>query len=112
MKKIMAWVNQIKNPRSDNLEKLMNVELLEKAASSIVKMILLKSFGEETKVLNANSEGRVEVNKSSTLFDLDSFLDSNGLLQVNGRLWKPRLSHNETHLVVLSKQSNITEAII
>ena len=47
MKKIMAWVilakeiwtKQIKKPTSDNLEKLMNVEGLEKAANSIVKMV-------------------------------------------------------------------------
>ena len=47
MKKIMAWVilakeiwtKQIKKPISDNLEKLMNVEGLEKATNSIVKMV-------------------------------------------------------------------------
>ena len=48
MKKIMAcvilakeiWTKQIKKPTSGNLEKLLNVELLEKAAnSSIVKMV-------------------------------------------------------------------------
>ena len=50
MKKIMAWVilakeiwtKQIKKPTFGNLEKLMNVELLEKVANIIVKMVQLK----------------------------------------------------------------------
>ena len=61
MKKIMAWViqakevltEQIRKPTSENLEKLMKVELLEKAANSIVKMVQLKSFGEEIRILSA-----------------------------------------------------------
>ena len=51
---------QIIKPKSDNLGKIMNVELLEKAANSIVKMVQLKSFGEEVRVLSANSDSRVE----------------------------------------------------
>ena len=47
MKKIMAWVKlvkeiwtkQIKKPTSDNLEKLMNVDILEKPVDTIVKMV-------------------------------------------------------------------------
>ena len=47
MKKIIAWVilareiwtKQIKKPTSNNLEKLMNIKLLEKTANSIVKMV-------------------------------------------------------------------------
>ena len=105
MKKIMAWVilakeiwtKQIKKPTSYNLEKLMNVELLEKAANSIVKMVQWKSFGEEIRILNANSDSRIGVNKSSKLYKLDPFLDSDGLLQVGGRLGKSRLPHSEAH---------------
>ena len=41
------WTKQIKKPTSDNLEKRMNVELLENAGNSIVKMIQLKSLGEK-----------------------------------------------------------------
>ena len=53
MKKIMAWfilakeiwTNKIKKSTSDTLEKLANVELLEKTANSIFKMVQLKPFG-------------------------------------------------------------------
>ena len=59
IKKIMVWIilakeiwiKQIKEPTSDNLEKLMNLELLEKAANSVVKIVQLKSFGEEMQIL-------------------------------------------------------------
>ena len=74
MKKIIGWImlakeirtKQIIKPKSDNLGKIMNVELLEKAANSIVKMVQLKSFGEEVRVLSANSDSRVEAINQAT----------------------------------------------
>ena len=120
MKKNMAWfilakeiwTKQMKKTISDNLEKLVHVELLEKEPNSIAKIVQLKSFGEEIRILSANSNTRIVVNKSSKLYKLDPFLDSDGLLRVGGRLWKSRLSHSEAHPFVLPKQSNISEAII
>ena len=90
----------------------MNVELLEKAANSIVKMVQMKSFGKEIRILSANSDSRIEVNKSSKLYKLDPFLYSGGLLRVDGRLGKSRLSHREAHPLVLPKQRNISDPII
>ena len=72
------WTKQMKKPTSDNLEKLMNVELLKMDAKSIVKMVQLKSFEEEIKILSANSNSRIGVNKSSKLHKLGSFLESDG----------------------------------
>ena len=74
VKKIIGWImlakeirtKQIIKPKSDNLGKIMNVELLEKAANSIVKMVQLKSFGEEVRVLSANSDSRVEAINQAT----------------------------------------------
>ena len=74
------WTKQIKKLTSDNLEKLINVELLEKAANSIVKAVPLKSFGEEIRIPSVNSDNRTAVNKSSKFCKLDPFLDSDGLL--------------------------------
>ena len=69
----------MKKPTSDNLEKLMNVELLKMDAKSIVKMVQLKSFEEEIKILSANSNSRIGVNKSSKLHKSGPFLESDGL---------------------------------
>ena len=74
MKKIIGWImlakeirtKQIIKPKADNLGKIMNVELLEKGANSIVKMVQLKSFGEEVRVLSANSDSRVEAINQAT----------------------------------------------
>ena len=76
------WTKQIKKPTSDNLEKLMNIELLEKATNNIVQMVQLKSLGEEIRILNANSDSRIGVNKSSKLYKLDTFLDSDGFYEL------------------------------
>ena len=91
--------NLDKTNQKTNLRKPMNVELFEKAANSIVKTVQVKSFGEEVRVLSAKSDSRVEVHKSSKLYKLDPFLDSDGLLRVGGRLGKFRLSHSEAHLL-------------
>ena len=91
MKKIMAWVILAKKIWTKQIKKLMNVELLEKAANSIVKMAQSKSFGEEVRVLSANSYSRIEVNKLTKLYKLDLY-KHNGLLQVGGRLGESRLS--------------------
>ena len=69
----------MKKPTSDNLEKLMSVELLKMDAKSIVKMVQLKSFEEEIKILSANSNSRIGVNKSSKLHKSGPFLESDGL---------------------------------
>ena len=102
MKKNMAWfilakeiwTKQMKKTISDNKEKIVHVELLEKEPNSIAKIVQLKSFGEEIRILSANSNTRIVVNKSSKLYKLDPFLDSDGLLRVGGRLGKSRLSHS------------------
>ena len=52
------------------------------------------------------------MNRSSSLFKLDSFLDSKGVLQVIGRLSRSELTSSEAHPVVLPKTSNITEAVV
>ena len=85
MKKIMTWViiakeiwtKQIRKQTSDNLEKIMKIELSEKAANSIVEMVQMKSFGEEIRILGANSD-RIEDSKSIKLYKSDPFLDSDG----------------------------------
>ena len=41
------WTMKIKKVTSDNLRKLMNVELLEKVGSKFVNIVQLKSFGKD-----------------------------------------------------------------
>ena len=67
---------------------------------------------EERRFLSGNLESRVEFHKLRNLYNLEPFLDRDGLLHVRGRLGKSRLSHSETHPLVLLKQSNISVGII
>ena len=75
-------------------------------------MIQRKSFLEEVKALSSSTHNSNGVNQSSSLFKLDPFLDSNGVLRVGGTLSRCKLTSNEAHPVVLPKSSNITKAIV
>ena len=106
------WIKKIKKQTSDKQSKLINVEMLENAATVIFRMIQRKSFLEEVKALSSSTHNSNGVNQSSSLFKLHAFLDSNCVLRVGGRLSRSKLTSNEAHPVVLPKTSNITEAVV
>ena len=88
MKRVMAmitlpknqWTKKIKKQTSDKQSELLNTEMLENAATVIFRMIQRKSFLEEVKALSSSTHSSNGVNRSSSLFKLDPFLDSNGVL--------------------------------
>ena len=86
--------------------------MLENTATVTFRMIQRKSFLEEIKALSSSTHNSNGLNQSSSLFKLDLFLDSNGAVQVGGRLSRSKLISNEAHSVVLPKTSNITEAVV
>ena len=100
MKRVMAmvilaksqWIKKIKKQTSDKKSKLLNVERLENAATVIFRMIQRKSFLEEVKALSSGTHNSNGVNRSSSLFKLDTSLDKNGVLRVGGRLSRSKLS--------------------
>ena len=106
------WIKKTKKQTSDKQSKLINVEMLENAATVIFRMIQRKSFLEEVKALSSSTHNSNGVNQSSSLFKLDPFLDSNCVLRVGGRRSRSKLTSNEAHPVVLPKTSNITEAVV
>ena len=106
------WLNKIKKQTSDKQPNLINVEMLENAATVIFRMIERNSFLEEVKALSSGTHNSNGVNRSSSLFKLDPFLDRNDVLRVGGRVRRSKLTSNEAHPVVLPKTSNITEAVV
>ena len=50
----------------------------------------------------------ITIHRSSSLFKLDPFLDTDGVLRVGGRLKISMLDINEVHLVILPKANLIT----
>ena len=85
---------------------------MENVATVIFRMIQRKSFPKDVKALSSGTHNTNGVNRSSSLFKLDPFLDNNGVLRVGGRLSRSKLTSNEAHPVVLPKTSNITEAVV
>jgi hypothetical protein len=79
-----------------------------KSNNVIVKSIQKRSFAEEYHQLSTG--GGIE--KNSTIRNLSPFLDENGVIRVGGRIRNANLAYNQKHPVLISKNHNVTEAII
>ena len=47
--------------------------------------------------------------KTSSLYQLDPFLDANGTLRVGGRIRRPSLSYGAKHPIILPRKGHMTE---
>ena len=83
------------------------MELLENA-QKIFNMLQQHSFSREISSLKSNTA----IHRSSSLFKLDSFLDTDGVLRIGGRSKRTVLDVNEVHPVILQKANLIIEAIV
>ena len=116
IRKIMAvvllagniWIRGITKPRPSEITTPINMELLEKAQKMIFKMLQQHPFSHEISSLKSNTI----IHRSSSLFRLDPFLDTDGVLRVGGRLKRSMLDITEVHSVILPKANLITEAIV
>ena len=81
---------------------------MEKAQKIIFKMLQQHSFSHEISSLKSNTV----IHKSNSLFKLDPFLDTDGVLRVGGKLKRSMFDINEAHPVILPKTNLITEAIV
>ena len=116
IRKIMAvvllvanlWIKRITKPRPSEMTTLINMELLEKAQRMIFKILQQHSFSHKISSLKSNTT----MHRSSSLFKLDPFLDTDRVLRVCGRLKRSMLEINEVHPVIFPKANLITEAIV
>ena len=102
-----VWIKRITKPRPSKITAPINMELLEKAQ----KMISIQQqhpFSHGIYSLKLNTT----IHRSSSYFKLDPFLDTDGVLRVDGRLKRSMLDFNEIHPVILPKANLITEAIV
>ena len=53
-----------------------------------------------------------EIRKSSQIYNLDHYIDEDGIIRVGERLDKSNLNNEFKHLIVLSKGSPISKVII
>ena len=67
-----------------------------------MKKLLVKKQGSE----------EAEIKKSSQIYNLDPYIDEDGIIRVGGRLDKSNLNNECKHLIVLPKGSPISKLII
>lgn len=97
----------------------VNTQELQEAETVIVKSVQEEEFQNEISLLHRISTQDPQDHaslktqkKSSTLYKMDPFLDSVGVLRVGGRLKHADLSIAEKHPIVLPKKGHVTNLII
>ena len=96
MKRVAAMVLRYrkflkKDPKEESQVEMINSSLLKEADIQIIKMVQARKFAAEIKSLrprDCSSDGKGILKRNSKIFQLDLFLDEDGVLGVGGRLHK------------------------
>ena len=88
--------------------KAPTVHTLRKAELFVVRVVQDESFRNE---IDALQTGKL-VPRSSSIYDLDPFLDDDGLLRVGGRLRRSQLSDLEANPLIIPKRCHIAELLV
>ena len=92
-------------PGTQSFPDLNSVQMAE---SLRIKSSQSKYFSNELKILGE----KAILNKKSSIYKLDPFLDRCGLLRVGGRIQKSTVSEEMKHPVLLARKSEIAVIII
>ena len=118
MKRIMAlimvikgvWLNRINKVSFLNqLNDSTDTKMIHKAQEKIFFLVEAESFANEIKQLKSEKK---MVPESSSISQLDPFLDNRGILRVGGRLRKSNLTGEENHPVILPRKCAVSDMII
>ena len=110
LKRIVATIMQWKNRRR-NIE----IDDLQKAELTILKLVQQEAFSEEINMLRKQDRAEMSyaVKKSSSLHNLNPFLDNEGIVRVGGRLSRSKTEEfNIIHPIILPKKSDVTWMIV
>ena len=99
---------------------IIEVDDLKEAEEMILRAVQVESFSEDLKRLKsalqtaADGHGGEQlcVKKNSSLFRLDPFVDSDGLLRVGGRLRRAEAPFEVAHPVLLPNRSQVTDLVV
>ena len=89
-------------------ESYQDISMLQKAETEIIKMCQARHFWKEIEAVNAGNR----VPSTSSIHQLDLFLDKYGVLIVGGRLAKSNFSHELKYPVLIPKYCTISQFII
>ena len=91
----------------------LTVSLLDEAKKNIIRWHQQQAFSEEIKQLkNTHMQKEKQLKKNSGIYNLDPYLDKEGLLRVGGRLKKSNLHFSEIHPLLIGNKSKTTTLII
>ncbi|XP_052065131.1 uncharacterized protein LOC127704931 [Mytilus californianus] len=97
---------------------------MQRAEIEIIKQLQASSFNEEIVVLQSIGVGKtyedrhstrirnVKLKQTSSLYKLDPFLDSDGIIRVGGRIRRAEYNLAVKHPVIIPRHSHVTELII
>ena len=118
----LSYMSHIKSKINDDptLVEPLEVNLLQKAEVQIIKMLQKKIYKEELSILKdgtdtkntENGQRRKVLRRSSTLYRLDPFIDSEGVIRVGGRITNAEIPYHLRHPAVLPRNHRITELVI
>ncbi|XP_063436812.1 uncharacterized protein LOC134718246 [Mytilus trossulus] len=93
---------------------------MQRAEIEIIKQLQSSSFSEETAVLQSIGEGKtyedrqstrirnIHLKRTSSLYKLDPFLDSDGIIRVGGRILRAEFNLAVKHPVIIPRHSHKT----
>ena len=97
------------NQQNDSIDTEIIKFRKKKAQEKIFLLVQAKSFANEIKQLK--SEKKI-IPESSSISQLDLFLDNRGILRIDGRLRKSNLTEAENHSVILPKKCVVSKMIM
>ena len=86
-------------------ESYQDISMLQKAETEIIKMCQARHFWKEVEAVNAGNR----VPSTSSIHQLDPFLNKDGVLRLGGRLVKSNLSHLLKHPFLVPKYYTISQ---
>jgi hypothetical protein len=90
-------------------------------AEVIIKAVQSEEFGKEIEILTSlkteqhpskSTKRNIQLNKTSSLYKLDPFVDDNGILRVGSRLRRANLSENHKFPIILPKNNHVSNLIV
>ena len=124
MVRVVAWMIKFKmilltrirktnSAREELQQGRLTVSVLDKARKQIVRWHQQKVFSEDIEQLrNTGVSNQKQLWKKSGIYNLDPYLDEEGLLRVGGRLKKSYLNFGNIYPLLVGKESRITNLIV
>ncbi|XP_046749846.1 uncharacterized protein LOC124413362 [Diprion similis] len=111
LKRVVAYClrwKDVSKPRNLQRTHSLTVDELERATTTIVKMVQAARFAQEISDLRSKQR----VNHDSVLITLHPFLDDDNIIRVGGRLRNAPVSYSRRYPVVLPSNHHVTTIII